>query len=221
MLYLSLIFLLLTSGLNADLTETSPDTVTMARVKYGGGGDWYNDPSIIPNIMEEVNKRTGIPTKPLDIVVDLLDPDLYLYPILFMTGHGNISFSPAEVERLRTYVERGGFLYVDDDYGMDEFFRREIAKVFPDNPLVKISNDHPIFKTPYEFPEGPPKIHEHDPGPAECFGIFLEGRMVVFYSFNTNFSDGWASPDVHNDPPEVREKAIKMGVNLFYYILTN
>lgn len=217
-----IILIILPFLLGASTGEVSPDAVTMARLKYGGGGDWYNDPSIIPNIMEEVQKRTGISTRPVEAVVDLLDPDLFLYPIIFLTGHGNISISPAEVERLREYLERGGFLYVDDDYGLDEAFRREISKVFPEEPLVQISKTHEIFQTPYLFPDGPPKIHDHIPEePPACYGIFLEGRMVVFYSYNTNFSDGWASLDIHNDPPLVREKAFKMGTNLFFYILTH
>ena len=201
--------------------QENPNLFRIARLKYHGGGDWYNDPSILPNILEELHQRTGTPVDKKEKVLEILDPDLFQYPVLFMTGHGNIIFSPAEVERLREYFLRGGFLYADDDYGMDQSFRREIKKVFPDQNLVELPFNHPIYHIFYDFPQGPPKIHEHDNKPPQCFALFVEGRLVVLYSYETNFSDGWASPEVHQDPPEIREAAIKIGINIFLYVLTH
>jgi len=151
--------------------------------------------------------------------VSLLDDKLYQFPFLFMTGHGNISFSDEEVRRLRHYLQSGGFLYADDDYGMDESFRREMKKVFPNSELVELPFDHPIYHCFYDFPSGLPKIHEHYEGPPKGYGIFIGGRMVVFYTYNSNISDGWT--DRYNDPPEIREQAIRMGINIITYFLTN
>ncbi|MEO0004717.1 MAG: DUF4159 domain-containing protein [candidate division WOR-3 bacterium] len=190
----------------------------IARLKYSGGGDWYNDPEIIPNLCKELNKRTNITALTDEAQVSLLDEKLYNYPFLFMTGHGNISFSDEEVRRLRGFLERGGFLYADDDYGMDESFRREMKKVFPNAELVELPIDHPIYHSFYHFPQGLPKIHEHYEGPPKGYGIFIGGRMAVFYTYNSNISDGWT--DRYNDPPEKREEAIRMGINIIVYFLT-
>ncbi len=190
----------------------------IARLKYSGGGDWYNDPEIIPNLCKELNKRTNISALTDEAQVSLLDEKLYNYPFLFMTGHGNISFSDEEVRRLRGFLERGGFLYADDDYGMDESFRREMKKVFPNAELVELPIDHPIYHSFYHFPQGLPKIHEHYEGPPKGYGIFIGGRMAVFYTYNSNISDGWT--DRYNDPPEKREEAIRMGINIIVYFLT-
>lgn len=190
----------------------------IARLKYSGGGDWYNDPEIIPNLCKELNKRTNISALTDEAQVTLLDEKLYNYPFLFMTGHGNISFSDEEVRRLRGFLERGGFLYADDDYGMDESFRREMKKVFPNAELVELPIDHPIYHSFYHFPQGLPKIHEHYEGPPKGYGIFIGGRMAVFYTYNSNISDGWT--DRYNDPPEKREEAIRMGINIIAYFLT-
>ncbi len=193
----------------------------LARLKYGGGGDWYNDPSSIPNMLRFMATHTNVDVGLQEAVVEIMDEELFSFPILFMTGHGKISFSKSEVERLRLYLTSGGFLYADDDYGMDESFRKEIKKVFPGAELVAIPFSHPIFRQHFGFQSGAPKIHEHDGGPPKSFGIFHEGRMVVFYTFNTNISDGWADELVHNDPPEVRQKAFEMGTNILVYALTN
>jgi len=147
------------------------------------------------------------------------DDQLYSCPLLFLTGHGRIFFSQSEAERLRSYLTNGGFLYADDDYGMDEHFRREMKKVFPDKEMVELPFSHPIYHVLYDFPNGLPKIHEHDGGPPKGFGYFHDGRLVVFYSFNTNISDGWADADVHGDPPNVREAALKMGANIVLHAL--
>jgi len=193
--------------------------VTLARLKYQGGGDWYNDPDILPNLAKELNQRTNIAVSENEAVTTLLDDKLYNYPFLFMTGHGNVTFNDQEVARLRSYLSNGGFLYVDDDYGMDESFRREIAKVFPNQQLVELPFDHPIYHMVYSFPDGLPKIHEHYEGAPKGFGIFYQDRLVVFYTYNTNISDGWTPS--HNDPPEKREEAFRVGINIIAYVLSH
>ncbi|MBN1479844.1 DUF4159 domain-containing protein [candidate division KSB1 bacterium] len=193
---------------------------TIARLKYGGGGDWYNDPSIIPNMLDFLRQHATINVAQEERRVSLMDEDLFSYPFLFMTGHGRISFSTGEIERLSNYLKSGGFLFADDDYGMDQYFRREMHKVFPDKEMVEVPFSHDIFFSHFEFPNGLPKIHEHDGGPPRAYAYFHEGRMVVFYSFNTNISDGWADQDVHGDPQPVREKAFEMGTNIIIYALT-
>ena len=192
----------------------------MVRVRYGGGGDWYNDPSVIPNMMTEFEKRTGIPTKKQEVVLSLDDERIFSYPILYITGHGKIVLSEKECEMLRKYLKNGGFVYADDDYGMDMYIRQQIKKAFPNNKLVEVPFDHPIFHIFYDFKKGLPKIHEHYKGPPHGYGIFINGRLSLFYTYNTNISDGWADPDVHNDPPEKREEAFRMGTNIIYYAIT-
>jgi len=207
-----IIFLLTFTSLHGNLS--------IARLKYRGGGDWYNDPSIIPNLAREINKRTNIQVDRDEIVVSLAEEKLVRYPFIFMTGHGNIKFSDDDIERLRNYLSAGGFLYADDDYGMDDAFRKEIKKVFPNKELIEIPYDHPLYHIFYDF-ESLPKIHKHNGKPPQGFGIFDESRMLLFYSYETNISDGWADPDVHKDPPEKREEAFRMGINIFLYALTH
>jgi hypothetical protein len=190
---------------------------TVARLHYDGGGDWYANPSSLPNLLAAVRERTGLSVAPRERVVRLTDADLWDLPYLYMTGHGNVAFSAAEVALLRRYLEQGGFLHADDNYGMDPSFRREIARVFPDHPLVEVPVDHPVYHLLYEFPDGLPKIHEHDGKPAQGFGVFLAGRLVVYYSYESDLGDGWEDPEVHRDPPEKREAALRMGVNLVAY----
>jgi len=189
------------------------------RIKYSGG-DWYNDPSIIPNLMTEFEKRTGIKTNKEEKVLSLSDNDIFSYPFLFITGHGRINLTEKEIENLRKYLWNGGFVYADDDYGMDEYIRREILRTFPSNELIELPLEHPIYHIFYDFPDGLPKIHEHYKGPPHGYGIFLHKRLSLYYTYNTNISDGWANPDVHNDPPQKREQAFKMGVNILYYAIT-
>jgi hypothetical protein len=191
--------------------------LTIARLHYDGGGDWYANPSSLPNLLAAVRERTGLAVAPRERTVRLTDADLWDLPYLYMTGHGNVAFSDREVALLRRYLEQGGFLHADDNYGMDQAFRREIARVFPDHPLVEVPVDHPVYHLVYEFPDGLPKIHEHDGKPAQGFGVFLEGRLVVYYSYESDLGDGWEDPDVHKDPPELREAALRMGVNLVTY----
>ena len=195
--------------------------LTIARVKYRGGGDWYNDPSAIPNMLRFLSQNTSIHCAKEERYVELGDAALFTYPIIFMTGHGKISFSDREAKELRKYLTSGGFLYGDDDYGMDKFFRKAMSKVFPEKKLVEIPFNHPIFGSVYAFKNGAPKIHEHDGGPPKTFAIFHEGRLVVLYTANTNISDGWADANVHNNPPDIREKAFRFGANVIVYALTN
>ncbi len=191
--------------------------LTVARLHYDGGGDWYANPSSLPNLLAAVRERTGLSVGSRERVVRLTDADLWDLPYLYMTGHGNVVFSDAEVVLLRRYLEQGGFLHADDNYGMDQAFRREVARVFPDHPVVLVPVDHPVYHLVYEFPDGLPKIHEHDGKPAQGFGVFLAGRLVVFYSYESDLGDGWEDPEVHQDPADRREAALRMGVNLVAY----
>ncbi len=195
------------------------DSITVARLRYGGGGDWYANPSSLPNLLAAIRERTGIPVARREVSVTPLDPSLRDYPYLYMTGHGNVAFTPAERVALRAYLLAGGFLHADDNYGLDESFRAEMAAIFPDAELTEIPPDHPVFNTFYDLDEGLPKIHEHDGKPPQAFGIFLEGRLIVFYSYESDLGDGWEDEEVHGDPPETREQAFRMGVNLFLYVL--
>jgi hypothetical protein len=193
----------------------------LGRVKYTGGGDWYNDPSSDINILRFVAQEAGIDTDPVYEFVELSSDKLPSYPILFLTGHGNIGFSELEIQRLRSYLMNGGFLYVDDDYGLDKSFRREMKKVFPESNLIELPFDSEIYRQPFRFPSGPPKTHEHDNKPPQGFGIFYKGRMVVYYTFESNPSDGWADPDVHRDPESVRQEALRFGTNIIVFALTH
>ncbi len=199
----------------------SGQELVLARVKYGGGGDWYNDPSIIPNLAREMTRRTSLVVSEEEAIVELGSEELFNHPFIFLTGHGNIKLSDREVRNLRIYLTSGGFLYADDDYGMDQAFRREMERVFPGAQLVELEFDHQIYHILYDFPQGLPKIHKHDEQPPQGFGILHEGRLVLFYTYETNIADGWADPDVHGDPPGKREEAFRMGINIVLYALTH
>ena len=207
-----LFFLLFTSIINAQ---------EIALLKYSGGGDWYANPTSLSNLIKFSNQNinTRIKVKPGLVTPD--SPDLLSYPFVHMTGHGNVFFSEADQVNLRNYLTSGGFLHIDDNYGMDEFIRKEIKKLMPNNDLVEIPANHPIFQKPYSFPSGIPKIHEHDGKRPQAFGIFYESRLVLLYTFQTDLGDGWEDAEVHNDPAEVRLKALKMGANILNYIFTN
>jgi len=194
--------------------------LTIARLHYDGGGDWYANPSSLPNLLQRIARDTRIPVARREAVVTPLSPDLRDYPYLYMTGHGNVRFSEAELAALRGYLTSGGFLHADDNYGMDESFRREVRRLFPESQLVPVPFDHPIYRAVYPMPDGLPKVHEHDGLPAEGLGIFHEGRLVVFYSYQSDLGDGWENPDVHDDPEQIREQALRMGVNLFAFAVT-
>ena len=193
--------------------------IGIARLKYGGGGDWYSDPSSLPNLLEEFERRTGIPTENDDRILESTSPNLFEYPFLYMTGHGNVSMTSSEVDRLREHLLAGGFLWADDNYGMDDSFRRLMERVFPARPLGVVPLDHEIYSSFYEL-DGPPKIHEHDGKAPVGLGIEVEGRLAVFYTYESDIGDGLEDPEVHGDPPGKREQAIRMAVNVLYYALT-
>ena len=210
---------MLAAGTTGPAPATGTDSITVARLRYEGGGDWYANPSSLPNLLSAVRERTGIPVARREAEVMPLDPALRDYPYLYMTGHGNVAFTPAERAALRAYLTGGGFLHADDNYGLDESFRAEMAQIFPDAELTEIPAEHPVFHTFYDFPDGLPKIHEHDGHPPQAFGIFVDGRMVVFYSYESDLGDGWEDAAVHEDPAGTREQALRMGVNLFLWVL--
>ncbi len=192
---------------------------SVAAVKYQGGGDWYQAKSPLPNLLRYVREHTLIDVAPAPEVVELSSDALFQYPFLFLSGHGNIEISAEEADRLRHYLTHGGFLFVDDDYGLDEYIREAMKRVFPEKQFVELPFDHAIYHTQYEFAYGPPKIHEHDEEPPQGFGIFHDGELVVYYTYESNISDGWESPGVHGDPAETREAALRMGVNILAYAL--
>jgi len=205
-------------------TPTAPavlSRIAVARLQYDGGGDWYANPSSIPNVLEALATRTTLDVDRTEGRVRLLDERLWDYPFLHATGHGNIKLSEPEIERLREYLQRGGFLHVSDNYGIDESFRREIARVFPDRPLVDVPVSHPVYHLVYDFPNGLPKIHEHDGKPARGYGIFLGERLAVFYDHESDLGNGWEDPGTYNDPPALHEAALRMGVNLVMYAVTS
>lgn len=191
--------------------------MTIGRLHYDGGGDWYANPSSLPNLLAAIGRSTPLRVAAREQVVTLDSDDLWNLPYLYMTGHSNVRFTDSDVLTLRRFLSGGGFLHIDDNYGMDESIRREIRRVFPDRELVEVPLSHPIYHVVYEFPRGIPKIHEHDGKPAQGFGIFVDGRLVLYYSYQTDLGDGWEDPDVHRDPPDKREAALHMGVNLFAY----
>jgi len=209
-----LMFVLSSTAAAQDAAGTG---LTIGRLHYDGGGDWYANPSSLPNLLHAIGERTALQADRSEKVVTLNGDDLWSVPYIYMTGHGNVSWSATDLETLRRYLRQGGFLHIDDNYGMDSSIRREIARLFPDQPLVEVPLDHPVYHLIYDFPKGIPKIHQHDGKPAQGFGIFLDGRLVLYYSYQSDLGDGWEDPEVHKDPPEKREAALRMGVNLFAY----
>ncbi len=193
----------------------------VAILKYSGGGDWYSNPTAVPNLIDFANKNTksAITKNPQTVAVN--SEDLFNFPIVFMTGHGNVFFSDNEAKNLRNYLISGGFLHISDNYGMDKFIRKELKKVFPELELTEIPSNHPIYNQKYKFTNGLPKIHEHDKKAPQGFGLFYKGRLICFYDFESDLSDGWEDPSIHNDPEEVRLKALKMGANIIEYAFNN
>ena len=204
----------------APLHEAAP-RLALGRLQYDGGGDWYGNPSSLPNLIGAINSRTALRVEPTEVRVRLTDAALADLPFVHMTGHGTVRFSEAEVRALRAWIATGGFLHADDNYGMDESFRRELKRVFPDRDLVDVPLSHPIYHLVYEFPRGLPKIHEHDGKPARGYGIFVGDRLAVFYSYQSDLGNGWENVGTYNDPPELHEQALRMGVNLFTYAATS
>lgn len=193
----------------------------IALLKYNGGGDWYANPTSLPNLISFANKNlnTNIDTEPETVEVG--SPEIFNYPFLHMTGHGNVVFNTVESENLRNYLMAGGFLHADDNYGMDKFIRPQLDKLIPGSKLVELPFNHPIFHQKFNFPNGLPKIHEHDGKPAQAFGLFYQGRLVALYTYECDLGDGWEDADVHKDPEETRQKALRMGTNILDYIFGN
>lgn len=218
-----LIVLLLIVSVSTLYSQTSRvnSAFKIARLKYSGGGDWYNGPMEEPDLLTFVRQNTLVDVDPVYEFVDVASDKFFSYPFIFMTGHGSILFSDLERKRIRTYLENGGFIYADDDYGMDKFFRREIKKIFPEQDLVELPFSYGLYHCVYDFPYGPPKTHEHNGKPPQGFGIFHNGRLVLYYTYESNPSDGWDPPDVHGDPPEKREEALRFGTNLVVWALTH
>lgn len=218
---LTIIFLIISISVVSLEAQELKSALKIARVKYSGGGDWYNDPSAEVNLLNYIKKNTNILVNPVYEYVELGSDNLFLYPIIFLTGHGNVKFSEGEVRRLRAYLENGGFLFIDDDYGLDQYIRTEMKKVFPEQDFVELPFSHGIYRSHFIFKNGFPKIHEHDNKPPQTFGLFHKGRLCVIYTYEMNPSDGWADPEIHKNPPEKREEAFRIGTNIIVWALSN
>jgi hypothetical protein len=196
-------------------------SIKLAKLKYNGGGDWYANKTALPNLIKFCNKELGTFIAPEEDVVEANSSDIFLYPYVYLTGHGNVAFTEDDAANLRKYLVAGGFLHVDDNYGLDKFIRTELKKVFPELELVELPFTHPIYHQKFNFPKGLPKIHEHDAKPAQGFGLIYEGRLVVFYSFECDLGNGWEDQRIHNDPEEKRQQALRMGANIISYCFTS
>ena len=203
------------------LSSIGQNTYQIAVLKYNGGGDWYANPTALPNLIAFCNENIGTNIKKDPASVEVGSSDIFNYPFLHMTGHGNVVFSASESENLSTYLLAGGFLHIDDNYGMDPFIRTEIRKVFPETDLVELPSNHPIFHGKFDFPNGLPKIHEHNASPSKAFGIVIDGRLICLYTFESDIGDGWEDTEVHNDSEKIRLKALKMGANILEYVFSN
>lgn len=193
---------------------------TIAILKYSGGGDWYANPTSVPNLIRYANVNIGYNLNTEPATVEAGSSDIFQYPFVHMTGHGNVYFSSQDADNLRKYLLSGGFLHIDDNYGLDKAMRREMKKVFPELEFVELPISHPIYNCIYKFPDGLPKVHEHDNKPPQGFGLFWEGRLVCFYSYESDLGDGWEDTSVHNDPVEIHQKALQMGCNILYFAFT-
>lgn len=193
----------------------------IALLKYSGGGDWYANPTSLPNLVKFCNQNIGTKISAKISTVEVGSSDLTSYPFVHMTGHGNVVFSDNDIINLRNYLTSGGFLHIDDNYGMDQYIRKEIKRVFPDNQLVELPSSHILFQKPFAFPAGLPKIHEHDNKKPQAFAVIVEGRLVLLFTVETDLGDGWENQEIHNDPIDVRTKALKMGANILNYAFNN
>ncbi|MHC2991462.1 hypothetical protein OB13_07655 [Pontibacter sp. HJ8] len=192
----------------------------IAKLKYNGGGDWYANKTSLPNLIKFCNQNLNMNIASEEAVVEVGSVELFSYPFVHMTGHGNVVFSDAEAQNLRNYLLSGGFLHIDDNYGLDKYIRKEMKKVFPEYEFVELPFDHPIYRQKYPFPNGLPKIHEHDNKPPQGFGIIHKGRLVCFYTYETDLGNGWEDSEVYNDPENKRQDALRMGANILAYALT-
>jgi len=218
---IQLVFLILFTFLISASWKMPESSIRLGLLKYNGGGDWYANPTSLPNLIRFCNQDLNMDIVEEPVTVEVGSPEIFGLPFLHMTGHGNVVFSDQDAENLRTYLLSGGFLHIDDNYGMDKFVRTSIKKLFPENELLELPFNHPIYHQKYDFNNGLPKIHEHDGKPAQGFGIIHEGRLVVYYSFETDLGDGWEDLDVHNDTPEKHLQALKMGANIIQYVFTS
>lgn len=200
-------------GFSQNITE-------IALLKYSGGGDWYANPSSLPNLIKFCNEKLGTGINPDPATIDAGSAEIFNYPFVHMTGHGNVVFSNVDIKNLRDYLVAGGFLHISDNYGLDQFIRREMKRIFPGEEFVELPFNHPIYHQKYDFEQGPPKIHEHDDKPAQGFGIFYEGRLVCYYDYECDLGDGWEDQAVHKDSEATRTKALKMGANIIQYVFT-
>jgi len=195
--------------------------IQLAKIKYDGGGDWYSNKSALPNLIEFCNQQLGTAIDRNEDIVEVGSPEIFSYPYVYLTGHGNVVFSNAQAENLREYLTSGGFLHIDDNYGLDKFIRLEMKKVFPELDFVELPFDHPIYHQKFDFKSGPPKVHEHDGKPAQGFGIIYEGRLVCYYTYESDLGNGWEDRSVYNDPERLRQQALQMGSNILSYVFTS
>ncbi|OUS17497.1 hypothetical protein A9Q93_05020 [Nonlabens dokdonensis] len=203
------------------LIATYSGAQQLAVLKYNGGGDWYSNPTAVPNLITYCNDNLGTNLKKEVATVEASSVDIFQYPFIHMTGHGNVVFSVTDIENLRNYLLSGGFLHIDDNYGMEPYLNKELIKLFPQKELIELPATHPIFNIFAQFPKGLPKIHEHEGNRPQAKGLFHEGRLVLLFTYESDLGDGWESPEVHNDPPEVRKKALDMGANIIKYVFSN
>lgn len=215
-MYRLFIFLCIILG----ISETG-NSQEIATLKYGGGGDWYANPTALPNLIKFCNQNINTKFSENPATVETGSVEIFQYPYIYMTGHGNVYFSESDIENLRNYLFSGGFLHIDDNYGMDVFLRPELKKLFPEKELIELPPSHPIFNLHYKFPNGIPKIHEHDNKPPQAFGIFENDRLVLLYTYETDLGNGWENQEIHNNPEEVRQKALQMGANIIKYAFEN
>ncbi|WP_266366007.1 DUF4159 domain-containing protein [Tellurirhabdus rosea] len=213
-----LFFLLLAIGLPT--AASAQYSYKIAKLKYGGGGDWYANKTSLPNLIRFANSNLRMNIFPEEDIVEVGSPELFSYPFVHMTGHGNVVFTDAEAQNLRRYLMSGGFLHIDDNYGLDKFIRREMKKVFPELSFIELPFNHPVYNQKFRFANGLPKVHEHDGKAPQGFGLIWEGRLVCYYSFECDLGNGWEDQSVHNDPEEVRQQALRMGANLLQYATT-
>jgi hypothetical protein len=215
------LFITILSSLFFISANPPASSVQIAVLKYRGGGDWYANPTSLPNLIEFCNRNLGTNINPVPATVEVGSPDIFSYPFIHMTGHGNVVFSSQEALNLRNYLIAGGFLHADDNYGMDKYLRPQLQKVFPELELIELPFSHPIYHQKYTFKDGLPKVHEHDGKPPQGFGMIYEGRLVIYYTYETDLGNGWEDQRVHNNSSEIRTKALQMGANIIQYLFNN
>jgi len=203
------------------ITSLYAQDIRIAKLKYDGGGDWYSNKSALPNLIQFCNQQLGTSIDRNEDIVEAGSPEIFSYPYVYLTGHGNVVFSNSQAENLRSYLTSGGFLHIDDNYGLDKFIRLEMKKVFPSLDFVELPFDHPLYHQKFDFESGPPKIHEHDGKPSQGFGILYEGRLVCYYTYESDLGNGWEDKSVYKDPESLRQKALQMGSNIISYVFTS